>query len=127
VSWILSRGATMMSDPTTFLLAMTGRSIILALRAALSPIVLCRTLRCRLPADMVLQKKPTRFANNNPKEIFLLVLKKKIWHHNGNKMDFSKITNRKYHITVHNNTETDNPNTTDITNMHFIISTTFLK
>jgi len=40
---------------------------------ALSPSVLCRTLRCGLPANMVLQKKPTRLANNNPKEIFLLV------------------------------------------------------
>jgi hypothetical protein len=63
----------MMSDRTTFLSAMTGRSIILALKVALSPSVLCRTLRCGLPADMILQKKPTRFANNNPKEIFLLV------------------------------------------------------
>jgi hypothetical protein len=49
--------------------------MILALRAALSPSVLGRTLRYGLPADMVLQKKPTRFAkNNNPKEIILLVL-----------------------------------------------------
>jgi len=63
----------MISDRTTFLSAMIGRSIILALRAALSPSVLCRTLRCGLPADMILHKKPTRFANNNPKEIFLLV------------------------------------------------------
>jgi hypothetical protein len=64
----------MMSYRTTFLSTMTGRSIILALRAALSPSVLCQTLRCGLPADMILQKKPTRFANNNPKEIFLSVL-----------------------------------------------------
>jgi hypothetical protein len=49
--------------------------MILALRAALSPSVLGRTLRYGLPADMVLQKKPTRFSkNNNPKEIILLVL-----------------------------------------------------
>jgi hypothetical protein len=54
---------------------MTGLSIILALRAALSPYVLWRNLGCGLPADMVLQKKPTRFAkNNNPKDIILLVL-----------------------------------------------------
>jgi hypothetical protein len=64
----------MMSDRTTFLSAMTGQSIILALRAALSPSILYRTLRYGLPADMMLQKRPTRFANNNPKEIFLLVL-----------------------------------------------------
>lgn len=63
----------MMFDRTTFLSAMTGRSIILALKAALSPSILCRTLRCGLSANMVLQKKPTRFANNNPKEIFLFV------------------------------------------------------
>jgi hypothetical protein len=66
----------MMSDQTTFRSTMTGQSIILALRAALSPSVLYRTLRCGLPVDMVLQKKPTRSANNNPKEIFLLVHKK---------------------------------------------------
>jgi hypothetical protein len=63
----------MISDRTTFLSAMTNRSIILALRATLSPSVLCQTLRCGLPADMVLQKKPTRFTNNNPEEILLLV------------------------------------------------------
>jgi hypothetical protein len=63
----------MISYRTTFLSAMTGRSIILALKAVLSPSVLYRTLRCGLPADMFLQKKPVRFANNNPKEIFLLV------------------------------------------------------
>jgi hypothetical protein len=63
----------MMSDRTTFLSAMTSRSIILALRAALSPSVLCRTLRYGLPTYMILQKKPTRFAKNNPKKIFLLV------------------------------------------------------
>jgi hypothetical protein len=75
MSWILSRGATIISEWTTFRSAMTGQSIILAPRAALSPSVLWRTLRCGLPADMVLQKKPTRFAkNNNPKEIILLVL-----------------------------------------------------
>jgi hypothetical protein len=45
----------MMSDRTTFLSAMTSQSIILALRAALSPSVLCHTLRCGLPADMILQ------------------------------------------------------------------------
>jgi hypothetical protein len=63
----------MISDRTTFLSAMTGRSIILALRAALSPSVLYRTLRCGLHADMILQKKPIRVSKNNPKEIFLLV------------------------------------------------------
>jgi len=48
----------MISDRTTFLFAMTGWSIILDLRVARSPFVLCRTLRCGLPADMILQKKP---------------------------------------------------------------------
>jgi hypothetical protein len=52
----------MISDQTTFRLAMFGRSIILALRVTLSPSVLWRTLRCGLLADMILQKKPTRFA-----------------------------------------------------------------
>jgi hypothetical protein len=52
---------------------MTGRFIILALRAALSPSVLWWILRYGLPADMILQKRPTRFAKNNPKEIILLV------------------------------------------------------
>jgi hypothetical protein len=47
-----------MSERTIFLLAMTMRSIILALRAVLSPSVLWRTLRCGLPADMV--KMPKR-------------------------------------------------------------------
>jgi hypothetical protein len=61
----------MMFDRTTFLSAMIGRSIILALWAALSPSVLCRTLYCGLPADMILQKKPTKFVNY--KKIFLLV------------------------------------------------------
>jgi hypothetical protein len=75
VWWILSRGATMMSDRIMFLSAITGRSIILALRAALSPSVLWRTRRCGLPTDMILQKKPTRFAKSNPKEIVLLVHK----------------------------------------------------
>jgi hypothetical protein len=50
--------------------------MILALRAALSPSVIWGTLRCGLPADMILQKRPTRFAKNNPK-IFLLGHKKK--------------------------------------------------
>jgi hypothetical protein len=50
------------TDQTTFHSAMTGRSIILALRAALSPFVLWQTLRCGLPVDMILQKKPARFA-----------------------------------------------------------------
>jgi hypothetical protein len=63
----------MMLDRTTFHSAITGRSIILALRAALSLSVLWRTLHCGLPADMILQKSPTRFAKNNPKEIILLV------------------------------------------------------
>jgi hypothetical protein len=116
-----------MSDQITFLSAIIGWSIILALRAALSPSVLCRTLPCGMLANMVLQKKPTRFANNNPKEIFLLVLIKKFGIITAIKWTFPKITNRKYHITVHNNTETDNPNIADITNMHFIISTTFRK
>jgi hypothetical protein len=62
-----------MLDRTTFLSAVTGKSIILALRAALSPSVLWRTLLCGLPADIILQKRPTRFAKNNPKEIILLV------------------------------------------------------
>jgi hypothetical protein len=46
----------MMSERTTFLSAMTGLSINLALRAALPPSVLFRTLRYGLPADMILQK-----------------------------------------------------------------------
>jgi len=60
-----------MLERITFLSAITGQSMILARRAALSPSVLWRTLRCELPADMILQKRPTRFAKNNPK-IFLL-------------------------------------------------------
>jgi hypothetical protein len=63
----------MMLRRTTFLSAMTGRSIILALKAALSPSVLWRTLRYGLPINMILQKEPTRFAKNNSKEIILLV------------------------------------------------------
>jgi hypothetical protein len=86
---MLSSGATIISAQTTFCSAMIDLFMILALRAANSQFVLCRTLRCGLPANMVLQKKPTRFANNNPKEIFLLV-HKKIRHYNGSKMDFSK-------------------------------------
>jgi hypothetical protein len=46
----------MMSERTTFLLAMTGLSIILARRAALSPSVFYWTLRCGLLADIFLQK-----------------------------------------------------------------------
>jgi hypothetical protein len=60
-----------MSERITFLSAITGQSMILALRAALSPSVLWRTLHCGLLADMILQKRPTRFAKINPK-IFLL-------------------------------------------------------
>jgi len=61
-----------MSDRTTFLSAMTVQSIILALRAVLSPSILWRTLHCGLPADMVLQKRPTRFAKTNNPKVFLL-------------------------------------------------------
>jgi len=61
-----------MSERTTFHSVMTGRSMILILIAALSPYVLWRTLRCGLPADMILQKKPTRFAKTNNPKIFLL-------------------------------------------------------
>jgi hypothetical protein len=61
-----------MSNRTTFLSVMTVRSIILALRAVLSPSVLWWTLRYGLPADMVLQKKPTRFAKKNNPKVFLL-------------------------------------------------------
>jgi hypothetical protein len=116
-----------MSDRTTFLSAIIGRSIILALRAALSPFVLCQTLCCGLPANMVMQKKPTRFANNNSKRNILVSSHRKFGIITAVKWTFPKITNRKYHNTVHNNTETNNPNTADITNMHFIISTRFPK
>jgi hypothetical protein len=68
----------MMSDQTTFLSVITGRSILLAVRAALSPSVLWQTLCCGLLADMILQKKPTRFTKNNPKEIILLVHKENL-------------------------------------------------
>jgi hypothetical protein len=43
------------------------------------------------------------------------------------KWTFPKITTSKYHNTVQKNTESYNPNTTNITNMHFIISKTFSK
>jgi hypothetical protein len=65
-----------MSEQITFLSAITGRSMILARRAALSSSVLWRTLRCGLPVDMILQKRPIRFAKDNPK-IFLLGHKEK--------------------------------------------------
>jgi hypothetical protein len=45
----------MMTDRTTFLSAMIGLSIIFARMAALSPSVLCRTLHCGLPADMIMK------------------------------------------------------------------------
>jgi hypothetical protein len=61
-----------MSERTTFRSAMTGRSMILILIAALSPSVLWRTLRWGLPANMILQKRPTRFAKTNNPKIFLL-------------------------------------------------------
>jgi len=44
------------SERTIFLSEMTGLSIIFARRVALSPSVLCQTLRCGLPTDMILQK-----------------------------------------------------------------------
>jgi hypothetical protein len=59
-----------MSERITFHSAITGRSMILALRAALSPSVLWQNLHCGLPANMIMQKRPTIFAKNNPK-IFL--------------------------------------------------------
>jgi hypothetical protein len=120
----------MMSDQTTFLSAITGRSIILALRAALSPSVLYRTMRCGLLADMILQKKPTRFAKDNPKNILVSEYRKSSII-TAVKKTFPKITNRKYHKTVLNNTEPDNPNTADITKGNSNIpkrnSTTFPK
>jgi hypothetical protein len=61
-----------MSERTIFLLAMTVRSIILILIAALSLSVLWRTLRWGLPGDMILQKSPTRFAKTNNPKVFLL-------------------------------------------------------
>jgi hypothetical protein len=61
-----------MSKQTTFRSAMTGRSMILILIAALSPSVLWRTLRCGLPADMIMQKRQTRFSKSNNLKIFLL-------------------------------------------------------
>jgi hypothetical protein len=67
----------MISDRTMFLSAITSRSIILARRDARSHSVFWRTMRCGLPADMILQKKPTRFAKNNPNEIILLVHREK--------------------------------------------------
>jgi hypothetical protein len=88
----------MMSDRTTFPSRMTSRFIILALRAALSPSILCLTLHCGLPADMIL------VSAHRKSGIITAV-----------KGTFPKITNRKYHKTVLNNTEPDNPNRTDIT------------
>jgi hypothetical protein len=41
--------------------------MILVLGAALSPSVLWQTLRCGLPADMILQKDTNKIAKNNPK------------------------------------------------------------
>jgi hypothetical protein len=52
---------------------------------------------------------------NNPK-VFLL--RQKIGHYNGGKMDFAQSTNRKYHTEVPNNITTNNTNTSDITHMH---------
>jgi hypothetical protein len=95
-----------MSKRTTFLSPMTMRSIILALRAVMSPFVLWRTLGCGLPADMVLQKRPRRFAKTNNPNVFLL----------GHKnlsiitVDFFTNIDRNYHIVVPKN----NPNTADI-------------
>jgi hypothetical protein len=74
---------------------------------------------------MVLQKIPTRFAKNNPTKF--LLGQNFFWHYNGNKRDFSKNRDRKYHNAVHNNTKPNNPNTSDITDWHWIISTTFLN
>jgi hypothetical protein len=65
-----------MSERTTFCSGMTGRSMILILIAALSPSVLWRTLHCGLPADMIMRKRPTRFAKDNNPKIFLLRHKK---------------------------------------------------
>jgi hypothetical protein len=93
-----------MSERTTFRSAMTGWSMILARRAALSPSVLWRTLRGGLPADMILQKKPTRFAKKkkNPKMFLLghksknvLVRSQKLGIITAVKMTFSKRTDRK--------------------------------
>jgi len=102
-----------MSERITFLSAIIGRSMILALRAALSPSVLWRTLRCGLPADMILQKRPTRFAKNNPK-IFLLGHIKII---TAVKRLFQN-RDKKYHNAVHNNTKSNNPNTADLSHRH---------
>jgi hypothetical protein len=109
----------MISDRTTFLSAMTSRSIIIALRATRSPSVLCLILRCGLPVDMILQKKQTRFAKKKKsKRNNLVSVHRKSGIITAIKRTFPKITNRKYHNTVHNNTEPDNPNTTNISNMH---------
>jgi hypothetical protein len=105
---------------------MTGLSIILALRAALSPSVLWQNLRCGLPTDMILQKRPTRFAKTNNQKIFLLGHKNLSVITAVNKT-FVKVQTKKYHTVVPNNITTTIPNTADITHMHPINSTTFLK
>jgi hypothetical protein len=80
---------------------------------------------------MILQKKPTRFAKNNPKIYILVSAHRKSGIITAVKWTFPKITNRKYHKTVLNNTELDNPNTADITKGNSNIpkrnSTTFPK
>jgi len=77
--WIMSRmlssGGTMISDRMTFRSAMTVRSIILAWIAALSSIILWRTLRDGLPADMILHRKPTRFATKIQNNILVRLWK----------------------------------------------------
>jgi hypothetical protein len=101
--------------------------MILILIAALSPSVLWRTLRCGLPADMILQKRPIRFAKNNNPKIFLLG-HKKMDIITAVKKTFPKIQTENIKLwSQKKNTTTNSLNTTDITHMHLIISTTFLN
>jgi hypothetical protein len=56
-----------------------------------------------------------------------LLVKKKIGSITVEKWIFPIIKTSKYHNAVQNNAESYNPNTADITIMHFIISKTFPK
>jgi hypothetical protein len=57
MSLITLRGATKTLALATFLFGIAGMFAILALEATMPSSTLWRTLRCELPADMILQKK----------------------------------------------------------------------
>jgi hypothetical protein len=94
--------------------------MILALRAALSPSILCQTLRCGLPADMILQ-------NNNQQDLpqiiqtdhILVSFKKKSGSITAVNWTFPKVTSSKNTIQSQKN-----PNTID---MQFLFSKAFTK